>query len=160
MVDLIDFDEERRDDVVMDQFEVLVADPVLDVALVAGEEVVHRDHLVALQHQSVHKMTADEAGSTGHENSLQIFVRQVLHFRVAFDGQFIFQALDPRLQLLDARLQVVVLADHLLEIIAARVDASAFQMRWTANGIGASRVIVEKENRCNCGGTREIRSRT
>lgn len=129
MINLIDFNVKRCDDVVMEQLEVIMTEPVLDVTFVAGEEVVDHRHLVPLQHQSVHKMAANEAGPSSDENSLQIFVRQVLDFRVAFDRQFIFQTLDPRLQLLDARLQIVVLTDHLVQIIAARVDASTLQMQ-------------------------------
>ena len=40
---LVTFDEERIDDVVVDELKIGMTDPVLDAALAAGEEVVNGD---------------------------------------------------------------------------------------------------------------------
>ena len=40
----------------IDQFEVLVANPMLDITFATGEEVVSDDHFMALQHQSIDQM--------------------------------------------------------------------------------------------------------
>ena len=143
MIDLIDFHVERSDDVMMDQLEVLVAKPMLDVALVTGEKVIRHNNLVTLHHQHVHQMTADEAGASGHQNSLYILVRQVFHFWVALDWRFSFQALDPRLQFFDARFQVVILADHIFQIVVVQVDASSPQIQRSIDEFDASRTVVE-----------------
>ena len=45
VIDLVHFDVKRLDDVLMDQLEILVPDPVLDIALAPGEEVVDDNHL-------------------------------------------------------------------------------------------------------------------
>ena len=60
------FDVERVDDVVVEQLEVLVTQPLLDVALASREEVVGHGHLVALQHELVDEMRAHEPRSARH----------------------------------------------------------------------------------------------
>ena len=60
------FDVQRFDHVVVEQFEVLVSDPVLDVSLPTREEVVgHRD-LVAHHHQLVHQVWPHEPCTPSH----------------------------------------------------------------------------------------------
>ena len=49
MVDFVDFDVEGFDYVVVDEFEVFVAEPVFDVAFAAGEEVVGYYYFVAAE---------------------------------------------------------------------------------------------------------------
>ena len=49
MVDFVDFDVERFDYVVVDEFKVFVAEPVFDVAFAAGEEVVGYYYFVAAE---------------------------------------------------------------------------------------------------------------
>ena len=63
MVDLVHLQVELVDDVMVEQLEVLVVDPVLHVPLPPGEEVVRHDDLVAGQHQAIHQVGADEAGA-------------------------------------------------------------------------------------------------
>jgi hypothetical protein len=59
----ITFDEERIDDVVIDQFKILVANPVFNISFAAGEEIISDDHLVALEHQPIDQMRANETNS-------------------------------------------------------------------------------------------------
>jgi hypothetical protein len=49
VVDLVDLNVEGIDDVVLEKGEVGVPDPVLDVLALAGEQVVHHVHDVALR---------------------------------------------------------------------------------------------------------------
>lgn len=53
---LIHLNEQGVDNVMMYQLKVLVADPVLHIPLPSSEEVVHHNDLLALHHESVHKM--------------------------------------------------------------------------------------------------------
>lgn len=50
VINLIDFDIKRMHDIVMDQLEVLVSQPLFHIPLSAREEIVHYDDLVALHH--------------------------------------------------------------------------------------------------------------
>lgn len=79
MVDLVHFQHDRLDDVVDDQLEVLVAQPVRHVPLPAGEHVVHHDHLVASHHQTVYQMASDETRATRDENAHALTIRKNLH---------------------------------------------------------------------------------
>ena len=67
-------DEDVLGHVVLDEVEALVAGQVGDVVHVAGAEVVHGDHLVALSQQAVAEMGADEAGSAGDENAHRLLL--------------------------------------------------------------------------------------
>ena len=60
------FDVEWIDDIVVNQFKVLVSKPVLDVAFASGEEVVDDGDLVSLHHQLVNQVRAHKASSTSH----------------------------------------------------------------------------------------------
>jgi hypothetical protein len=53
MIDLIDFYVNWIDNVVVDELEIRMTDPVVDVCFAAGEEVVDNCHLVAFEHQAV-----------------------------------------------------------------------------------------------------------
>ena len=72
------FDVERVDDVVVQQFEVLVPKPVLNVTLTAREEVVGDRDLVTFEHELVNQVRADESSATCH--------LQTCHRRCARDG--------------------------------------------------------------------------
>ena len=71
MIDLIDFDEEWMNDIMMNQFEVLVSDPMFDVAFSTGEKIIRDDHFVALEHQPIDQMRTDE--SKGEKSLHSIF---------------------------------------------------------------------------------------
>jgi hypothetical protein len=58
------------DDVVADELEVGLREQVRDVGLLAGEEVVDADHVVARGHEPVAEMAAEKAGASGHEHAL------------------------------------------------------------------------------------------
>lgn len=65
MVDLIDFKQERLNDVVADEFKPRVSKVVHHVLLPPGEEIVNHDHTVASRHQPIHQVRPDETGSAG-----------------------------------------------------------------------------------------------
>lgn len=60
------FNVEGLHHIVVDQLEVLVADPVLHVSLPASEEVVHHSHFMAVHHELVGEMGAHEARSSSY----------------------------------------------------------------------------------------------
>ena len=68
------FNVERIDDVVNDELEIGMTKPMLNVALPAGEVVVGDDDLVALQHELVHQVRADEPGAARDENPPPVLV--------------------------------------------------------------------------------------
>ena len=80
VVDLVDLDIERKRDVVAHQLEPRMTDEMREVVLVAGEEVVHAEDVVARRQQALAKMRAQEAGPAGDEDSLH---GQMLRFGLA-----------------------------------------------------------------------------
>ena len=59
--DSLTLNVERLNHIMVDQLEVLVANPVLHIAFAAGEEVIHHSHLVAIHHQLVCQVGPHEA---------------------------------------------------------------------------------------------------
>lgn len=57
----VTFDVEGLHHIMVDQLEVLMADPVFHISLPACEEVVHHSHLMAIHHEFVSQMGAHEA---------------------------------------------------------------------------------------------------
>ena len=74
VVDLVHLEVERVDDVVVNHLEVLVADPLLDVAPRAGEVVVRHEDLVPVQHERVHQVRAHEPRAARHQDPLPIAI--------------------------------------------------------------------------------------
>ena len=68
MVDLIDFEQERLDDVVSDELEPWVTEMVHHVLFPSGEEVIDHDHAIASLHQTVHQVGPNETGPAGHHD--------------------------------------------------------------------------------------------
>lgn len=68
MVDLVDFEEKRLNDVVSDELEPGVPEMVHYVLFPAGEEIVHNDHAVPSLYQTVHKVRPDKSGPTRHHD--------------------------------------------------------------------------------------------
>jgi len=66
---LVHFHEQRQAHIVPHEFEPGVAGEVVDVALVAGEQVIDAQHFVPAIKQAVDEMRAQEARSTRHEHS-------------------------------------------------------------------------------------------
>ena len=64
VVNLVHLRVERVDDVVDHQVEVLVTQPLFDVAFPARVEVIDHGDLVTFQHQPVGQVGADEPGAT------------------------------------------------------------------------------------------------
>ena len=63
-------DHEGLDDIVPDQLEIRMADPMGDTRLGTGKEVVEHRDLVAKEHETIDQMRTDKAGATGDENAL------------------------------------------------------------------------------------------
>ncbi len=63
-------DHEGFDDIVPNQLEIRVADPMGDARLGTSKEVVEYGDLVAKEHETIDQMRTDKAGATGDENAL------------------------------------------------------------------------------------------
>jgi hypothetical protein len=61
--------EDVLTDVVADEAEAAFGFEVRDVARVARQQVVHRDHIVPFAEQAIAEVAAEEACAAGHENS-------------------------------------------------------------------------------------------
>lgn len=97
----------------MHQLEVLVTDPVLDISLSAGEEVVDDYNFVAGEHQTIDQMGADETRATRHQYSLPILVIQKLHrWKILSDSVF-----DRGLEMLQFALQLANANPRLLDVL-------------------------------------------
>jgi hypothetical protein len=70
IVDLIDFEINRKRDVVPDQFEALVAEKMFDVALGASEKIIKAEHIGAAGQQAFAEMRTEKTRSSGHQNAL------------------------------------------------------------------------------------------
>lgn len=64
MIDFVNFYEQRIHNIVMNQFEVFVSQPVLNIPFATCEKVISHNDFVALHHQIVHQMGANESRST------------------------------------------------------------------------------------------------
>ena len=71
VVDLVDLQPQRLDDVVAEELEVRLREEVGDVRLLAREEVVDADHVVTCIDEPLAQMAAEEAGATGDEDPLE-----------------------------------------------------------------------------------------
>ena len=69
VVDAVHLEAERLGHIVADEFEIGVGKQVGDVALPSGEIVVEADDLIAFVEQAFAEMGAEEAGSSGDEDS-------------------------------------------------------------------------------------------
>ena len=74
VIDLVDFKEQRVDDVVVEQFKVLMVDPVFYVSLSSREEVVRHNDLVTVEHQLVDQMRTDKTCAASDEDALTVLV--------------------------------------------------------------------------------------
>ena len=71
VVDLVDLEPQRLDDVVAEELEVGLREEMGDVGLLAREEVVDADHVVALGDQPLAEVAAEEAGASSDEDPLE-----------------------------------------------------------------------------------------
>jgi len=58
------FDVEWINNVVIEEFKILVSQPVLNVALAASEEVIDDSDFVSLEHQLVNEVRANKTSTT------------------------------------------------------------------------------------------------
>ena len=70
MPDAIHLKLDRLRDVVADEFETGMTDPTRNVGFTAGEVIIETDHLIAILHQPVDQMGAEEAGPSSDEVDL------------------------------------------------------------------------------------------
>ena len=70
VVDLVNFEVQRKRHVVANELEARVVVQVLKVALAAGEQVVSANHVVAALKQAVNEVAAQKTGAAGDENAL------------------------------------------------------------------------------------------
>ena len=68
VVDLVNFQENRLDNVVPDELKPGVPEMVHQILLPPREEVIHHDHAVPSLDQTVHEVATHEAGPTSHQN--------------------------------------------------------------------------------------------
>jgi len=78
IVDLVDLDIEREADVVAHEFEARVVVQMVDIALVAGEEVIDAEDFIAPFEKPVDQVRAKEAGASCHEDALAAVI-SLLH---------------------------------------------------------------------------------
>ena len=69
VVDAVNLELERVDDVMAHEFEAGIADEMLDVRLTTSEEIIKTDNFMSLLDKTVAEMGTKESGSAGNENS-------------------------------------------------------------------------------------------
>ena len=67
MPDPIHLQLDRFCDVVADEFKTGMTDPARNVGFTADKVIIKTDHLIAVVHQPVDQMGAEEAGTAGNE---------------------------------------------------------------------------------------------
>ena len=70
IVDLVHLDIEREGHVVSHDLEARIAQVLGEIRPVARVEIIDREHVVSLRHQSIAQMAADKTGPTRHEDTL------------------------------------------------------------------------------------------
>ena len=70
IVDLVHLQPDGHRDVVPDEFEIRRFQQVSDVALLAGEEIVEADHVVACLDHPLAQMGAQKAGPAGNQDAV------------------------------------------------------------------------------------------
>ena len=70
IVDFIDLEKDWLSHIVSDQFEVRVRKQVDDIFLLAGEEIVQTDHIVAPLNEPIAQVRAEKSSSAGNQYAL------------------------------------------------------------------------------------------
>ena len=70
IINLIDFEIERKGDIVADELEMLVVEQIFDVGSCAGKKIVDTYDLRALRQQRFAQMRAEKAGAAGDQDAL------------------------------------------------------------------------------------------
>ncbi|PPQ79576.1 hypothetical protein CVT25_003458 [Psilocybe cyanescens] len=68
----IAFNHKRFNNIVSDHFKVGMTNPMADGSLGAGKEVVENCNFMTEKHQSVNKMGANEASTTGDQDAFTL----------------------------------------------------------------------------------------
>jgi hypothetical protein len=71
---------------VVDELEVRVTDPVLRVGLTAREKVVGHVDTMALGHEAIDQVGANEARAARHQNALLVLQGQKLHLWIVLSS--------------------------------------------------------------------------
>ena len=75
VVDAVGFHVQREGDVVAHHLEVVMVHQVRDVALAAGEVVVHTDDIVAVLQQPLAQVRTEKAGAAGDQDPVHVYLR-------------------------------------------------------------------------------------
>ena len=78
MVYLVNLQQNGLHNIVLDQLEAGMANPVLDIGARSGEKVVNDCDFVSSQREPIHKMGPDETRPARHQDSLSLRQRQRL----------------------------------------------------------------------------------
>jgi hypothetical protein len=73
MVDFVDLDKKRMDDIVADELEKGVGKKMPDIVFFPGKKVVHTDHIRPVFQKGVTQVAAKKTGPAGHKDSLHFF---------------------------------------------------------------------------------------
>lgn len=87
IVDLVDLDIQRKADVMAHKFEARMAGQVIDIALVAGKQVVDAKNLIAAFEQPVDEVRADEARASGDQDALPAKILTAHELTFKRDGE-------------------------------------------------------------------------
>ena len=82
MINPVDLDENLVHDIVANKLKVWVSNPVRHVLFLAGEVVVHDNHLVAHEHEPVHQVGSHESCASCHKHALLVLRGKLAHGRV------------------------------------------------------------------------------
>lgn len=66
MINFVNFNEQWIDNVMMNEFEILVTEPVFHIAFSTSKKIIGNYDLVALHHQIVSQMRANETSPTSN----------------------------------------------------------------------------------------------
>ncbi|KAJ0564845.1 hypothetical protein HanIR_Chr06g0256151 [Helianthus annuus] len=66
VIDLIDFKQQRLNDVVSNKFKSRVSKVMHDVILITGEEIINNNHTISSRNQPINQMTSHETCTAGH----------------------------------------------------------------------------------------------
>mmetsp|Transcript_33807 Transcript_33807/g.40500 ORF Transcript_33807/g.40500 Transcript_33807/m.40500 type:complete len:225 (-) Transcript_33807:210-884(-) len=96
VVDLVHLLHDAFRHVVYDETEIGMVEPVFDVLLLSGEEVVEDGDFVALHHELVDEVTSDESGAAGDHDFESFAVDESLGFHGdgGCDGGYGLEAVD------------------------------------------------------------------
>ena len=66
VINLVDFDVKRLHDIVVDQLEILMRQPVLHISFSSCKEIINDDDFMSLDHQFVDQMGSHKASTSSN----------------------------------------------------------------------------------------------